>query len=88
MDTYFGVTPAESAASGLPAYDPDSWLKGAGVEGEVRYALNRHWAVRGEAGYERLLADAADSPIARTGSRNQFNAAVGLTYRFGLDLFD
>ncbi len=87
MQTYFGVTPAESAASGLAAFDPSGWLKGAGVEGEMRYALSRHWAVRGKAGYERLLADAADSPITRAGSRNQFNAAIGLTYRFGLDLF-
>jgi outer membrane protein len=88
MDTYFGVTPAEAAASGLAAFDPDGWLRGAGIEAEGRYALSRHWAVRGEAGYERLLGDAADSPISRAGSRNQFNVALGLSYLFGLGLFD
>jgi outer membrane protein len=88
MDTYFGVTPAEAAASGLAAFDADGWLRGAGIEAEGRYAISRHWAIRGEAGYERLLGDAADSPISRAGSRNQFNVALGLSYLFGLDLFD
>ena len=88
MDTYFGVTAAEAATSGLPAFDPDGGVKGVGVEAEARYALTRHWAIRGKAGYERLLGDAADSPISRAGSRDQFNAALGLTYRFGIDLFD
>ena len=88
VDTYFGVSAAEAAASGYPAFDADGWLKGAGFEAEGRYALSRHWAIRGEAGYERLLGDAADSPITGAGSRNQFNAALGLTYTIGLDLFD
>ena len=88
FDTYFGVSAAESAASGYPVFDPEGWLKGAGFEAEGRYALSRHWAVRGEAGYERLLDDAADSPITAAGSENQFYAALGLTYTFGLNLFD
>ncbi len=88
MDTYFGVTAAESTTSGYPMFDPDDWLKGAGIEAEGRYALTRHWAIRGEAGYERLLGDAADSPITGAGSRNQFHAALGLSYTFGLDLFE
>ena len=88
LDTYFGVSAAEAAASGYPAFDPDGWLKGAGFEAEGRYALSRHWAIRGEAGYERLLGDAADSPITGAGSKNQFSAALGLTYTLGLDLFD
>lgn len=88
LDTYFGVSAAESAASGYPVFDPDGWLKGAGFEAKGRYALTRHWAIRGEAGYERLLGDAADSPITGAGSENQFHAALGLTYTFGLNLFD
>ena len=63
-------------------------MKGVGVEGEARYALTPHWSVVGKAGYERLIGDAADSPITEAGSENQFTAALGLTYRFGLDLFD
>jgi outer membrane protein len=88
LETYLGITPAESAASGLPAYDPDGGLKGVGVDAEVKYALTERWSVVGEASYERLVGDAADSPIAELGSENQFTAALGLTYKFGLDFFD
>jgi MipA family protein len=88
MDTYLGVTPAQSAASGLPAFDPDGGIKGVGVAGEAKYALTRRWSLIGEAGYERLIGDAADSPITDRGSENQFSAAIGLSYRFGLNLYD
>jgi outer membrane protein len=88
LDTYLGVTPAQSAASGLPAFDPDGGVKGVGAEAEGKYRLSRRWAVVGKAGYERLIGDAADSPITDLGSKNQFTANIGLTYRFGLDLFD
>lgn len=88
LETYLGVTPAEEMTSSFLAFEPDGGVKGAGVEGEAKYRLTPHWAVVGKASYERLLGDAADSPIAEEGSENQFTAALGLTYRFGLDLFD
>jgi outer membrane protein len=88
LDTYLGVTPAQSAASGLPVFNPDGGVKGVGAAAEGKYRLNRRWAVVGKAGYERLIGDAADSPITDLGSKNQFTANIGLTYRFGLDLFD
>jgi outer membrane protein len=88
LDTYLGVTPAQSAASGLPVFNPDGGVKGVGAAAEAKYRLNRRWAVVGKAGYQRLIGDAADSPITDLGSENQFTANIGLTYRFGLDLFD
>jgi outer membrane scaffolding protein for murein synthesis (MipA/OmpV family) len=88
LDTYLGVTPAQSAASGLAVFDPDGGLKGAGLEAEGRYALSPRWALVGKAGYEHLIGDAADSPVTALGSEHQFLGGLGLTYRFGLDLFD
>jgi MipA family protein len=88
LETYLGVTPAQSVASGLPVFDPDGGIKGVGVEAEAKYALTRRWSVVGEAGYQRLIGDAADSPITDLGSENQFTAALGLSYRFGLNLYD
>ncbi|WP_224407998.1 MipA/OmpV family protein [Afifella sp. IM 167] len=88
MQTYLGVTPAQSAASGLPAFNPDGGIKGLGLGAESRYQLSGNWTLVGEASYERLVGDAANSPIAQVGSKNQFSAALGLTYKFGLDLFD
>ena len=42
----------------------------------------------GELIYERLIGDAADSPIVQVGGDvNQLTAKLGLSYKFGLKLF-
>jgi outer membrane protein len=87
MQTYLGVTPLEAVRSGLPAYSPGGGIKGVGAESTGRYQFTPQWAVVGSASYEKLIGDAADSPIAKQGSENQFTAKLGLTYRFGLKLF-
>ncbi|MFN3351044.1 MipA/OmpV family protein [Pseudorhodoplanes sp.] len=89
METYFGVTPLESARSGtLAAFSPGGGFKGVGAELNVRYEFAPQWAVRGEFIYEKLIGDAADSPITQVGSENQFTAKLGLTYLFQLKLFN
>lgn len=75
-------------ASGLAEGDPDGGIRGVGLAAEARYALTPQWSLVGEAGYERLTGAAAASPIAEAGNVNQFNAGIGLTCRFGLDLYN
>ena len=87
LEAYLGVKHYEAARSDFREYHPDGGFTGVGLEGEARYALTERWSVVGSAGYEHLIGDAADSPITKRGSENQFTAALGLTYRFGLDLF-
>ena len=72
----------------MPVFNPEGGIKGVGVAGEAKYALTPRWTIVGKASYERLIGDAADSPITDLGSENQFTAALGATYRFGLNLFD
>lgn len=45
-DTYFGVTPAESTASGLAAYDAKGGILGAGLELGATYKVNNLWGAR------------------------------------------
>ncbi len=89
METYFGVTPVEAARSRLMwAYAPGGGFKGVGLDATARYQLTPQWAVVGELIYERLISDAADSPIVQVGGDvNQFTAKLGLSYKFGLKLF-
>ncbi len=87
MRTYLGVTPAESFTSGLPAYDPGGGIKGAGAEFGGRYAFTPQWSLLGAVTYERLVGAAAASPVAQAGDLNQYTARLGLSYRFGLNLF-
>lgn len=80
---YFGVSPAASIASGLPAYRPGSGIYGVAFAGGATYALNSRWGLFGYARYERLVGDAARSPIVRDyGSRNQLSGGIGLNYTF------
>lgn len=83
MRSYFGVTAAGSAASGLPAFTPDSGIKDVGASLFASYKLTDNWSATMIASYTRLVGDAADSPIvARRGSENQFFGGLGLSYTF------
>ncbi len=83
--TYFGVTPAESALSGLPAFNASGGALSAGVEFGATYALNDTWGLKGTLRYDRLMNDAASSSITGIGSEDQFTAKIMLTRRFVLD---
>ena len=53
----------------------------AGLDWEFNF--NAGWGMFGFARYERLVGDAARSPIVREfGSRNQLSAGIGLNYTF------
>lgn len=78
MATYFGVTPAQSAASGLAQHVAGSGIKSAGAEIGFRYDMDVDWALEGAASYSRMTGDAANSPITKAGSRDQFGMRIGI----------
>lgn len=80
---YFGVTPPVAVATGLPAYRPGSGIYAVAAATGVTYALNDRWGLFGFGRYERLVGDAAKSPLVRKyGSRNQLSGGIGLNYTF------
>ena len=84
---YFGVTPDIAAATGLPAYEADAGVTALGVSAGVLTQFSPRWGAYSYAGYDRLVADAAESPIVRRfGSRDQFSVGAALTYSFNLKL--
>ena len=82
MQTYFGVTAAQSARSraGLPVYTPDGGIKDVFVAVGSSVDLNDRWLLKAGARYGRLLGDAADSPVIET--KDQVSGTIGLGYRF------
>jgi outer membrane protein len=85
QNAYFGVTPAVSAASGLPAFHADSGLRGIGGATSLSYQFTPDWGIQAYGRYERLVGDAGRSPLIRTyGSRGQVSAGLALSYTFGL----
>jgi outer membrane protein len=80
---YFGVDPAVALATGLPAYRPSGGIHGVALASGLSYQFSPRIGMFGFARYERLVGDAAKSPIVRElGSRTQLSAGVGLNYTF------
>ena len=80
---YFGVTPAIALVTGLPAYRPSGGVHAVAIASGLSTQFNDRFGMFGYARYERLVGDAAKSPIVRQfGSRNQYSAGVGLNYTF------
>ena len=85
MQTYFGVTPAQSLRTGLARYDGDGGLLSYGVGGTVVQPLSRNSAITLFTSLERLGEQAGDSPLVRErGRRTQFTLGLAFGYRFGL----
>ncbi len=82
--TYFGVTDAESVASGgnFAAYDTNGGLVSTSVELGAGYRLSDNWGVDASVSFEQLRDDAARSPI--TVDDDQIRASIGVTRRFSL----
>lgn len=78
--TYFGVTAAESAATGLPVYSAGAGLRNTVLGVLGAYDISRHWVALWSAEWHRLLGDASDSPY--TQDRNNYYYTIGVTYRF------
>ncbi|WP_017669142.1 MipA/OmpV family protein [Sandarakinorhabdus sp. AAP62] len=84
---YFGVTPGQSFATGLPSFRTGSGLISAGVSGALTRPLGRfgkNGALTLLAGYDRLGDVAADSPLIRLrGQRDQLSVGLSYGVRFG-----
>lgn len=81
---YFGVSPADAVPSGLPAFDPKGGVQSVGLTAGYLRQLSRHWGVAAFARYDRLVGDAASSPVTRAyGSRGQPAFGIALSYTFG-----
>lgn len=85
MRTYFGISPTQSARTGLAPYRPDGGVLSYGLGGNVLRPLNRRSAITLFTSLERLGGPAADSPLIRErGQRMQATLGLGYGFRFGL----
>lgn len=87
FDAYYGVTPEELIASGLPVYDPGSGINSVGAGGALTWKTTDRITTSFYAEYTRLLGPAADSSLVEErGSANQFLVGISGTYRFDFRL--
>ena len=82
---YFGIDAVQAIASGLPVFDAKGGAHSAGAGAQVQYRINPQWEVHSYVEYERLLGDAANSPLVTArGSVNQTTVGIGASYSFDI----
>jgi len=80
---YFGIDAAQAMATGLPVFDAKGGAHSAGAGAQVSYRIDPQWEVHAYVEYQRLLGDAAKSPLVTVrGSPNQTTVGIGASYSF------
>jgi outer membrane protein len=79
-NSFYGITPALSGPTGLPAFEPGSGL--AYVSGGLLwgYDFSKHWVAVGNLDVRHMQGNVASSPLVER--RSNYYAAAGLAYRF------
>ncbi len=80
MQTWFGVTPTQSANSGFAVYNAGSGIKHADLGVRADYMLDSNWFISTDATVKVLTGDAGDSPIVESDTNGTLMSFVG--YRF------
>jgi MipA family protein len=81
MGAFFDVRAADSAQSGLDAFDADAGFRDVRLTLGVVVPVTEHWLVGAGVMFMRLVGDAADSPIVDdAGSPNQIPGGLGVAY--------
>ena len=80
--TYFGVTPAQAAASGnvLTAFNAGPGIKDYALTANWLHSFDRHWFSTAGVSYKWLTGSARQSPLTQRSAAGSLNYLVG--YRF------
>ena len=80
MQSYYGVTEAQSVISGYPVYRPGAGLRDVALAANLRVELDPRWTAFGNVSVSKLLGPTLDSPL--TGKPRQWAISSGLAWRF------
>ena len=84
---YFGVDAVQAMASGLPVFDARGGAHSVGAGAQLSYRIDPRWEVHSYVEYERLLGDAAKSPLVSVrGTPNQTTFGIGASYSFNVKI--
>ena len=83
MASYYGVTPAQSATSGLAPYHANAGIRSYGAGTSLRYKWSDAWTTLGFVEYTHLATTPSESPlIDERGSPDLFTVGLGAKYSF------
>lgn len=84
INAFYGLTPAQAAATGLPPYSPGAGFKDVNLGLFGEYKFSDRWAALAAVQYVRLVGGPAVSPITeRRGLANRVNFGAFVIYTFG-----
>ena len=87
ISPYFSINAAQVMATGLPIFNAMGGAHSAGAGMQVKYQINPQWEVHSFVEYDRLLGDAANSPLVTArGSVNQTTVGIGASYSFDVKI--
>ena len=83
MDSYYSITSAQAASSGLAQYKADAGIRSYGAGASARYQVTPDLTALAFVEYQKLTGSAGDSPlIDDRGSTDQFTFGLGMKYSF------
>ncbi len=80
MQSFFGVTGDQSAASGYVAYTPGGGARDVRANVTLTYLISRRTSITTALSVGTLLGNAKDSPLTR--KRTSESGVVAMTYAF------
>lgn len=80
MQTYYGVSATQSAASGFTQYHAGSGIYASSLNLDWTHNFTERWSVVADAGYTQLAGDARNSPIVQR--KASPTGSLTVTYRF------
>jgi outer membrane scaffolding protein for murein synthesis (MipA/OmpV family) len=80
-ETYFGVTPDQSARSGYAVFQPDNYWFGAIAAGAT-WVISERFSLTAFGEVGQIFGSTADSPLIAQGSATQGVVGLALAYRF------
>ncbi|MXG70020.1 MipA/OmpV family protein [Escherichia coli] len=80
MQTYYGVSAAQSSASGFTRHDAGAGIYAYSLNLDWTHRLTSRWSVLASAGATQLTRDAADSPIVQR--KTSPTGSLKVTYSF------
>jgi outer membrane protein len=84
---YFGINSIQAMATGLPMFNARGGMHSVAAGAQVSYKIDPRWEVHSYIEYEKLLGDAAASPLVTLrGSPNQTTFGIGASYSFDIKI--
>ncbi|NHQ86164.1 MipA/OmpV family protein [Iodobacter sp. HSC-16F04] len=78
--TYYGVTAAQSLASGYKMYSPEAGFDTGSLTLTWNHQFDKNWGISSSVGVKRLLKNAENSPLTESKTNPSASLAVGYSF--------